>query len=154
MQLVYSSIYIGEGRATMQVTTTCDGNTLVLALATLGGTTEIEMILSMLCCPRWQRQVQSLVTTDINNTYQTSMHVAVADGFTNECCQCKQSINQTLESTPLSDSFFHPARYQYLPTDYRLIQTSDLNDRFQPAIQFQPSEISDLPNLSKQRTFY
>ncbi len=31
---------------------------IVLALATLGDTIKLEIILSMLCCPKWPRQVQ------------------------------------------------------------------------------------------------
>jgi hypothetical protein len=42
----------------MPATMTRDRNTLILALATLGGATEIEMILSFLHHPRWPRQVQ------------------------------------------------------------------------------------------------
>jgi hypothetical protein len=38
--------------------TTCDSNTPVLALATLGGMTKIETILSVSHCPRWPRQVR------------------------------------------------------------------------------------------------
>jgi hypothetical protein len=59
----------------MPATATHDGNTLVLALATLGRATEIEMFLSM---SMWPRQEQSCV--------------AVADGFANKCRQCKRSI--------------------------------------------------------------
>ncbi len=40
-----SSVYIGEGGAIMPVTMTHDSDSLVLALATLGEATEIEMIL-------------------------------------------------------------------------------------------------------------
>jgi hypothetical protein len=38
-------VYIGEGRVTMPATMTCDSDTLVLPLATLGKATHIEMIL-------------------------------------------------------------------------------------------------------------
>ncbi len=41
----------------MPTTMTCDGNTLVLALATMGGVTETEMILSVLRRPMWPMQV-------------------------------------------------------------------------------------------------
>jgi hypothetical protein len=47
-----SHVYIGEGSTTMLATTTHDSDTLVLALATLGGATEIEMILSVSHHPR------------------------------------------------------------------------------------------------------
>jgi hypothetical protein len=62
----------------MPATTTRDGDTLLLALATLGRATEIEMILSMSQRPRWPRQVQSCV--------------AVTDGFANKRRLCKQFI--------------------------------------------------------------
>jgi hypothetical protein len=64
-----------KGSATMPATMTCDINTLVLALATLGNAPEIEMILSMWNRPRWPREVQSCV--------------AVADSLANKCRQCK-----------------------------------------------------------------
>jgi hypothetical protein len=47
----------------------------LLALATLGSVTCIEVILSVLHRPRWPRQVKSCVT--------------VADGFANKHRQCK-----------------------------------------------------------------
>jgi hypothetical protein len=49
---------LGKVSAIMPASTTHDSDTLVLALATLGGTTNIEMILSVLHCPRWPRQVR------------------------------------------------------------------------------------------------
>jgi hypothetical protein len=52
-------IYIGEGNATTLKTMTHNGDTLVLALATLGGATEVDMILSESHRPRWPRQEQS-----------------------------------------------------------------------------------------------
>jgi hypothetical protein len=45
IQAKLSGVYIGEGGAIMLATTTCDSDTFVLALATLGEATEIEMIL-------------------------------------------------------------------------------------------------------------
>jgi hypothetical protein len=52
----------------MPATTTCDGNTPVLVLATLSRATEIEMTLSMLRHPRWSRQVQSgVAVADVAN---------------------------------------------------------------------------------------
>ncbi len=42
----------------MPVTTTRNGDILVLVLGTLGRATEVEMILSLLQRPRWPRQVE------------------------------------------------------------------------------------------------
>jgi len=61
MPLDHSSrVYTGKGSVTMLVTMTCDRDTLVLALATLDGATEMEMILSVSHYPRWPRLVNSL----------------------------------------------------------------------------------------------
>jgi hypothetical protein len=51
----------------------------LLALATLGGATLIEMILTVSHCPRWLRQV-------------SLWQEIAADDFTNELRQCKSSI--------------------------------------------------------------
>jgi len=57
--LLLRSVYIGEGGTIFPATMTCDSDTLVLALATLGEATEIGSFLFRSCCPRWPRQLQS-----------------------------------------------------------------------------------------------
>ncbi len=57
----------------------------LLALATLGGITQIRSFLFLSCCPRRPRQVLKWLS-----------RVAVADGFANKCCQCKLSIKLCL----------------------------------------------------------
>ncbi len=51
-------VYIGDVFMAKMPVTAARDSTCVLALATLAGATKIEMILSLLGCPRWPRQVQ------------------------------------------------------------------------------------------------
>ncbi len=57
MSVPLSGVYMGEGGAIMLATTARDRDTLVLALATLGESTEIGSFLFMSHCPRWPSTV-------------------------------------------------------------------------------------------------
>jgi len=68
---------MGESSMTMPATMTRDGETLVFALATLGGATEIEMILSVSRDQRWPKQVKCL---SLSLTFSSK-----------NCCLCTQA---------------------------------------------------------------
>jgi hypothetical protein len=66
----------------MLVTTTCDSNTLVLALATLGGSTKNRK--NTICV------VLSKVAKA--STVVTVLYVAFAGDFASKCCQCTRAF--------------------------------------------------------------
>jgi hypothetical protein len=68
--------------AIVLATMTHDSHTLELALATLGGVTEIGSFLLFVVPPNVAKA--STVVTVIGLS-----HVAVTDGFANKLCQCK-----------------------------------------------------------------
>ncbi len=57
-------------------------------LTYFGQVTQIELILSVLCCPRWPRQVRLAVLRHQN-----------ADGFANKLCQCIWALNYWLPAS-------------------------------------------------------
>ncbi len=71
-------------------------------LATLGDTTQIEIILSVLCCPRWPRQVQWWLS-----------HAAVTDIVIYKLHQCTRAFTKkfyNLEPSYLVKGFLSPFR--------------------------------------------
>jgi hypothetical protein len=79
----YKAVFtLAKISAIMPVTIERDSNTLVLALATLGGTTEIETILSVLRRPRLPTQVRQWRK--------------IANSFANKFHQCKGFIKGQL----------------------------------------------------------
>jgi hypothetical protein len=81
-----SRVYIGEGSSRMLVTMTHDSDTLILALATLGRASEIEMILSVSHRPRWPRQVKCLSLSPIS--FCKKHH---------QCTQIKEARNKRVD---------------------------------------------------------
>jgi hypothetical protein len=75
----------------MQVTATRDSHNL-LALATLGGVTEIGSFQFMLCHPRWLRQVSSASCVSMFLTLSPKKH-----------CQCKQTLNNLYLRSKMQD---------------------------------------------------
>ncbi len=75
----------------MLVTMKCDSDMLVLALTTLGGTTEIGSFLFVVA-PSKVAKASTVVT--VGQIFVRLSRVDVIESFTDKVCQCKQSTKQ------------------------------------------------------------